>query len=158
MAITDRGRRVLNMRSLTAIEELFGSMAKPEQFGHPDHCCECAEHNETLLSHTPATISFKELGNPGWDPICYIDSIDAFKYYLPALTRLACIDGDEYYLDQFLFHLNRERIDRLAPQEREAVADFLEELTDRMPQVIEENLDSDAILDRIAWLRDWNHG
>jgi len=67
-------------------------------------CCECQEHNETLASHDPDSITLKELGNPGWDPMCFA-SDQAFAYYVPAMVRLAF--EDPYYMEQLVFHLTR---------------------------------------------------
>ena len=105
------------------------------------------------MSHTADTISLNELGNPGWDPICFVSSIDGFRYYLPAFARLSCGKGDDYYLGQFLFHLNSGRISELSQAERTAVADFLEELADCISEEIDQNLDADDMLDRITRLR-----
>lgn len=66
-------------------------------------CCECEEHDRTLASHDVDSISSEELGNPGWDPICFA-SDEAFLYYMPAMLRVAFEDVD--YIDQLLFHLN----------------------------------------------------
>ena len=141
------------MKSLPQIESLFASAPRPHRFVDSDHCSECAEHDETLQAHTPHTISLEELGNPGWDPVCFIESIDGFRYYMPAFVRLACGKGDEYYLSQFLFHLNQERIHALSHSEREAIAVFLEELADQIPSEIEQNRDADSLLNRIVQLR-----
>ena len=141
------------MQTLSSIQTFYREFPKPEKFGNPEHCAECAEHNETLKAHTPESISLAELGNPGWDPICYVDTADQFRYYLPALARLACGQGDDYYLGQFLFHLNEARIQNLDEVERELVADFLEELTSAIPEEIEGNLDTDELLERLIQLR-----
>ena len=141
------------MTSQAEIQRVFATTPKPRTFVNPNHCCECAEHNETLSTHTADTISLAELGNPGWDPICFIESIEGFKYYIPAMTRLACGVGDNYYLDQFLFHLNNERVGLLSTQERCVLAGFLESLIELMPDEIERNLDTDVVLERILCLR-----
>lgn len=80
----------------------FGS-DRPSVFVDPNHCSECSEHNGTLLAHTPESISLAELGNPGWDPICFVEE-RGFKYYFPAMVRLALDSGDDY-VSQFLFHV-----------------------------------------------------
>ena len=141
------------MKTLAAIQSFYGGRAKPETFGNPDHCAECAEHDRTLRAHDVETISLAELGNPGWDPICYLLDIDQFRYYLPALARLSCGRGDDYYLSQFLFHLNEDRLQALAAEERQLLADFLEALIEQMPEEIERNLDADAALSTLASLR-----
>src|SRR5262249_49177662 len=60
---------------------------KPEHFTKYRHCCECAEHDETLLAYDVNTIGVEQLGNPGWDPLCFATS-EGFLYYLPALMRI----------------------------------------------------------------------
>ena len=142
------------MDSLIRVNEAFSQAAKPERFlENPDHCSECEEHEQTLADHTVDSISLAELGNPGWDPICFLQNIDGFRYYLPAMARLACGVGDEYYLDQLLFHLNSERIQQLNHTERSALAHFLEALTQTMPDEIDANLDADPLLEKITFLR-----
>ena len=139
------------MKELAKIQEVFRSN-KPTLFVDPNHCSECEEHNQVLLDHTIDTISLSELGNPGWDPICFVDR-QGFKYYLPALARLSLGTGDQYYLGQFLFHLNPDRIREFTRPEASAVADFLEALVESIPEEIDCNLDSDGVLACIENLR-----
>jgi hypothetical protein len=141
------------MDTLLRIQSHYQAVPRPTSFGNPSHCSECAEHNETLMAHTPETISFRELGNPGWDPICYLVNIDQFRYYLPALARLSRGKGDDYYLSQFLFHLNESRVQELEKDECDLLADFLEDLVVAMPEEIEDNLDADELLGRVVCLR-----
>lgn len=80
-------------------------MDKPEHFTNHEHCCECEEHDQTLIRSSIDEIGLEELGNPGWDPICFASS-EGKKYYMPSFIRLSLdtID-DEFYFAQFLFHL-----------------------------------------------------
>ncbi|MGB3403279.1 MAG: hypothetical protein WBA77_11365 [Microcoleaceae cyanobacterium] len=94
----------------------------------------------------------EQLGYPGWDPICFINTNEGFQYYLPALARLCLKTGEEYYLSQFLFHLNPERIHSLSLTQRQLLADFLERLIDWMPDEIDRHFDTDEILDKIITL------
>jgi hypothetical protein len=112
---------------LAAVQRAFANVPRPEHFTNYRHCCECAEHDATLRGATPDTIGLAELGNAGWDPICYV-SVEGFQYYLPALARLALGRGRDYYLDQFLFHLRwpPERIAGLTAEQRAAVRRLLE--------------------------------
>ena len=114
---------------LRAIERAFADVVRPEHFTNYEHCDECFEHDETLRGSTPATIGLAELGNGGWDPICYI-SVQGFHYYFPALARLALGQDQDWYLDQFLFHLQwpPERISDMTSAQRAAVRPFLEHL------------------------------
>lgn len=81
---------------------------KPEHFTNVEHCEECSEHDETLLRSSIDTIGLEELGNPGWDPICF-SSPEGIKYYMPAFVRLSLETiENEFYLGQFLFHLESD--------------------------------------------------
>ena len=90
------------------VREAFPDVECPPHFTDFRHCEECAEHDQTLQSFDPDSIGLDQLGNPGWDPMCFV-SPDAFLYYFPALVRLTIHDdGDDSYLDQFLFHVTYE--------------------------------------------------
>jgi hypothetical protein len=52
-------------------KQLF-QMPKPEHFTTYRHCCECAEHDATLLAYDVNAIGVEQLGNPGWDPLCFV--------------------------------------------------------------------------------------
>jgi hypothetical protein len=85
-------------------------MPKPKHFTNYYHCCECAEHDDMLLAYDVASIDVQQLGNPGWDPLCFA-SVTGLLYYLPALVWLT-LDTihkpQERYLDQMLFYLMRD--------------------------------------------------
>jgi hypothetical protein len=67
-------------------------------------------------------------GHPGWDPICFV-SPAGYLYYFPALARLAFgRSGEDYYLTQFLFHLNEERVQAMSGEQRAVVLELLEHL------------------------------
>lgn len=107
-------------------------MPKPEHFTNYHHCCECAEHDETLLAYDVDSISLQQLGNPGWDPLCFA-SVQGFLYYMPALIRLTLETMDkpqERSLEQLLFHLMRDGKDHdlvraCSREQRAFVAEFL---------------------------------
>lgn len=88
------------------VARAFADVPRPEQFTPREHCEECAEHDETLRRFDPDTIGLTELGNPGNDPMCYVTP-EAFRYYFPALVRLALDSGSgpDSYLGPFLFHV-----------------------------------------------------
>ena len=89
--------------------QLF-NIPKPAHFTNYRHCCECAEHDTTLLAYDVNSISLEQLRNPGWDPLCLV-SLEGFLYYLPALIRITLdtmAKPHERYLDQLLFHLMRD--------------------------------------------------
>jgi hypothetical protein len=79
----------------------------PPHFCGYRHCCECAEHNEILSAFDVDSIGLRQLGNPGWDPLCF-SSAEGLIYYMPALIRLTLDTIDKpgtVYLDLMLFHL-----------------------------------------------------
>jgi len=81
---------------------------KPEHFTNYRHCCECAEHDEELLRRDVDTIGLEDLGNPGWDPLCF-SSMAGLKYYLPAMVRLTLETMDTVqYVASMLFHLVKD--------------------------------------------------
>lgn len=125
------------------IERVFSYNAAPENYTNHAHCAECAEHDETLRSYTPKSISLEQLGNPAWDPICFVLA-PAFKYYFPALVRLA-LDSEETdcYLEQFLFHLTYQGQEsrffkHFSKAEREATLSVLRYIELNMGELIEQ--------------------
>jgi hypothetical protein len=111
--------------AIERVRKAFGMVPRPEEFIRGTcRCEECLEHNATLAAHTPDTISNNELGNPGWDPMCFAND-QAFVYYLPAMTRLA-FQEEGYFTGQFLFHLNHG--DRLSAINADQAASLLDAL------------------------------
>ena len=119
---------------------------KPTHFGNYQHCSECAEHDVTLSTVDVDSIGLKELGNPGWDPLCF-SSAEGLMYYMPALIRLTLdtIDNPhERYIAQMLFHLIKDGpgntlVSACNNSQREFVADFLQYLVDNHSSQIEED-------------------
>jgi len=92
---------------LCEINRVFGSIPKPEHFTNYLHCEECAEHDELLRSRDCSTLRIDDVGNPGWDPLCFT-SPEGIGYFMPALAKLALdtpSDTYSWYGDQLLFHL-----------------------------------------------------
>ena len=108
-------------------------MPKPAHFTTYHHCCECAEHDATLLAYDIDSIGIQQLGNPGWDPLCFA-SVAGLLYYMPALIRLTLETMDkpqERYVEQLLFHLIRDGKDHdlvraCSPEQHACIAAFLE--------------------------------
>jgi len=119
------------------------STPKPEHFTNYRHCCECAEHDQTLLASDIDSIGLEQLGNPGWDPLCFC-SPEGLIYYMPALIRLTVdtIDNPrESYLDQLLFHLIKDGPENSLvvacnKEQRRFIAEFLEYLMNEHPVAI----------------------
>ena len=120
------------------------AVKKPRHFTDYEHCPECADHDETLRNCSIDQIGMQELGNPGWDPMCFC-SAEGIEYYYPALVRLSletATNGD-FYFDQLLFHLEyggkENRFFRhCSAAQKEFVADFIEHMIATWPDEIEE--------------------
>lgn len=117
--------------------KLVFNFPKPLHFTNYQHCCECAEHDQTLLSYDRDSIGLAQLGSAAWDPLCF-SSPEGLMYYMPALIRLT-LDGidkpEESYLDQLLFHLiydgkDNRLVSVCSVEQRKFVSDFLEYLID----------------------------
>ena len=129
---------------LRTIRELCDT-TRPEHFANPNHCCECAEHDELLCSRDLDTLTVDDVGNPGWDPICMVTA-HAFFYYFPALARLALeppSSGHGWYFEQLLFHLTYEgsaNRRRLAAdlRHKQAVLMLLEYVRDTRASLVDE--------------------
>jgi hypothetical protein len=138
-------REVLNL-----IERVFGGALRPEHFADYTHCCECAEHDELLRSRDVTSLSFDDVGNPGWDPMCFI-SAEGFRYYFPALARLALNEhGSNWYVDQLLFHLGYSGTENrhllfFSQSERDAVLALLQHLSLSRAEELQEYLCNDEL-------------
>jgi hypothetical protein len=76
-------------------------MPKPVHFTNYRHGCQCAEHDAVLTASDVNAIGLQQLGNPGWDPLCFT-SAEGLLYYMPALIRLTLetmATPQERYLD-----------------------------------------------------------
>ena len=118
---------------------------RPAHFTDYRHCCECAEHDQTLLAHDRDSIGLEQLGHPSWDPLCF-SSVEGLLYYMPAMVRLTWETMDsprESYLDQMLFHLildgdGNRLVNACSREQRRFVAAFLEHLVNEYSARIEE--------------------
>ena len=122
------------------------AVERPPHFTDFEHCSECAEHDQTLLGSTIDTIGLSELGNPGWDPMCFC-SAEGIEYYFPALVRLSLdtASSADFYFEQLLFHLEyggaeNRSLEHCSDSQREFVARFIEHMISTYPDEIEENM------------------
>ena len=122
---------------LQTVQPAFAKCRRPEHFTDYSHCEECAEHDDVLRSRDIHTLPIEDVGNPGWDPICFTTP-EGFAYYLPALARLTFAEPFEphgWYGVQLLFHLchdgrQNRRLLACTPDQRSAVAAFLRHLVE----------------------------
>lgn len=101
MALPQKDRELLEQ-----LRRAFEGCPRPEHFAGFEHCEECAEHDRTLLSRTPETLAIEDVGNPGWEPICFT-SPAGFAYFLPGLARLVFEEPPDrygWYGSQLLWH------------------------------------------------------
>ncbi len=111
-------------RILAEIAESF-RVSRPDWFCNAGHCCECAEHEAELQAETVETLRREVLGDGAWDPVAFIANPDGFKYFMPALARLAYGTGQDYVLTSFLQHLREDRIETFTDRQRAAVERLL---------------------------------
>jgi hypothetical protein len=131
---------------LVEIRQAF-AVPRPERFTDRDHCCECAEHDDLLAARDLDTLKIEDVGNPGWDPICFATD-EAFMYLVPALARLALAapaDRHGWYFEQFLFHLaldggSNRRLRAATPEQRSAILRFLRHVQSTRPMLIGQHL------------------
>ena len=135
--------------------QVFGRVSRPEHFTDYTHCCECAEHDDTLRAHTPDTITREALGHAGWDPMTFATDT-AFRYYLPALIRMALTrQGNDYYIDQFLSQVIRDgprnsRWLACTRDERAVVLEALHTLLEERAEEVDNWLDADRLMQAIG--------
>ena len=117
------------------------------------------QDDATFRAHTPETIGLEELGNQGWDPVCFA-TVEGFLYYMPAFARLVlegCEEGrtsqglpyNLWYLPQFLFHLREERIAAFDEPQRQTVLALLRHVLEEMPDDVEEWAEANRLLELI---------
>ncbi|HEX7887862.1 MAG TPA: hypothetical protein VF522_00765 [Ramlibacter sp.] len=149
-----------DLAALAALRRAFATCKRPAHFTNYEHCEECAEHDQTLLSRTPDTLTFDDVGNPGWEPICFV-SPEGFAYFLPGLARLVFEDAPQvcsWYGSQFFWHLildgpGNVRFQFCSPEQRKAVAEFVAYLIESRPEQIEAEFASD---DAVRAHQIWN--
>lgn len=149
-------RPVQDIGLLSRIDAAFGTAPRPEHFTNYQHCEECAEHDRLLRTRDRQTLSLADVGNPGWDPLCFITP-EGLAYYFPTLARLALAEPDAlygWYADQFLFHLywgyrDNAFLQFCTPEQRATVAALLAWLIEQRAALI----DADGSVDE--WLRCW---
>jgi hypothetical protein len=143
---------------LEGIPRVFSSCPRPDHFTNYNHCHECREHNEVLRSRDLDTLCIVDVGNIGWDPICFI-SPEGFAYYLPALARLALAEPAEphdWYGSQLLFHLDSSALDNerrriCSPDQRRAVVALLNHILETRSELVDDYLAAGNLLDAITF-------
>ncbi len=143
---------------LAAIQQAFAKRPRPDHFTNYMHCDECAEHDETLRARDLQTLGIEDVGNPGWDPICFV-APEGFAYYFPALARLTLAPPAAphgWYGNQLLFHLcydgpGNKRMLACTPQERRSVVMLLQHIVDTRAELLDSNQCSDELFHAIDY-------
>ncbi len=140
------------MKAYENLLKAFSSRKRPDIFIDGDHCDECAEHDATLRSRNNDTISFDDVGNISYTPISFM-TVEGFLYYLPGLARLASDTDENYFLMNFLIHLDDEdRRNAMTAAEKIALASYLSDLKKGAFECIEYNFDHEDLDELISWL------
>ena len=145
---------------LGIIDAAFSSVERPAHFHEDLSDPEAAEHDGLLRSRDRESLSYADVGNAGWDPIC--DALPSgVAYFFPKLVRLALetpANPFDWYAGQLLFHLSYES-DRNAfyrycnPVQRAAVADFLAHILQTRTALLQESESSHEFLSCLALWR-----
>lgn len=109
---------------LERVASHFARYERPTDFISRYHCDECAEHFLTLLHVQVADLTWAHVGDGAWDPSCML-APDAFKYYFPALARIADADR-EGWLDMLIARLPLHYTTTFTREDWLVVQDLLE--------------------------------
>jgi hypothetical protein len=128
---------------LELVRKAFSNCPKPEHFTNYEHCDECQDHDDVLRSRDIETLAIKDVGNSGWDPLCYT-SPQGFAYFFPALARLVLSEPAEpfgWYGPQFFFHLTHDgQFSRFHPhfsrEQKEAVVALLRHISETRQNLV----------------------
>lgn len=139
---------------LTAVDRAFGAVPRPSiMVRNPNHCDECADHEAAMQGVTPQTVTLNEIGNMGWDPVCYLTDA-SYRYFMPGFARLVLhTDDDCDYLDQFIFHLESRLSDDLfTGEQRTAIIGVIDYLKETLPEEL--LLQPPSYIDSLERIRD----
>jgi hypothetical protein len=133
------------------VRQRFSGCTKPGRFMIHTDCMECDDHDALLRSRDVDTLTLRDVGNVGWDPICYI-SPKGFAYFFPALARIALTPSThvhDWYGPLFLLHLTNEGqfsrfFSHFSPLQRETVVLLLRHIGEtRQCEIDTENCSAD---------------
>lgn len=141
---------------LQRVQHAFAGCRRPEHFTDFTHCEECAEHDELLRSRDIHTLRIEDVGNPGWNPICFI-SPEGFVYYLPALARLSLAEPDYahgWYGGQLLWHLCYDGHQNklwlaCTPEQRLSVVELLRHIGETRASLVDSELHTDDLFQAV---------
>jgi hypothetical protein len=142
---------------LGLIDAAFCGVGRPTQFHADLSDPEAADHDALLRSRNRQTLSFADVGNAGWDPMC--DALpDAIAYFFPKLVRLALVipaNPFDWYAAQLLFHLSYKIHENAFyrycnPQQKAAVAAFLAHIIETRAALLQEHACADEFQSALA--------
>ncbi len=101
----------------------FARYERPADYIDAAHCDECAEHYEQLLHVPVGALTKEDVGDGGWDPTAVLTT-EGFRYYFPALARIATADRD--WIESVAPRLSLWYVDCFDTADRELVRRLLE--------------------------------
>jgi hypothetical protein len=110
-------------RLLEEVRVHFAQYPRPDGYINAGHCCECAEHYAELLDVPVDALAKEHVGDGAWDPTCFLTP-EGFRYYFPALARIAEADRD--WLEILTPRLSLWYVDAFTPDDRAFVRRLLE--------------------------------
>jgi hypothetical protein len=108
---------------LHVVDQHFARYERPNEYIDATHCCECAEHYEELRDVTVGQLTKEHVGDGAWDPTCFLTT-EGFRYYFPALVRIASADRD--WIEMLAPRLVRHYADCFSTEDRRLVRLLLE--------------------------------
>ncbi len=143
------------------IKKVFVDIPRPDHFTNYVHCEECQEHDDLLRSKDADSLSFADIGDPGWTPVPFMTA-EALRYYFPALVRIALdskrTGSPDNYIGSFLFTLGYNDFNKFTlfnHEERKAVLTLLIHLKGSLSERYGFDQDESAELDPLIekWTR-----
>ena len=127
---------------LQILQSQFGSVPRPEKFTCEDGDYECMDHDTTLHSWRPETLTLEDVNNLCYDP--WTECLPQGKaYFLPAMARLALEQArpcDDWYAGWLGHRLgfNSDLFDFCSISQRGAILEFLDHLLSTRSEIAEE--------------------
>lgn len=128
---------------LLLFQSQFGSTPRPDKFTCEDGDPECMDHDATLHSWTPESLTLEDVTHIGYDP--WSECLPQGKaYFLPVMVRLAleqpAPDIDEWYAGWLGHRLgyDADLFNFCNPGQRNAMLGFLDHLLATRKEIAED--------------------
>jgi hypothetical protein len=150
--------QMTGMLSSKELYDLFSAFSKPAHSTNFEHCPECAEYDELLMSVAREDLTIEQIGTVCWGPVAFLTP-DAMAYYLPRLMELALAgvpnkDREPFFvqfLNQIGLHDPTEpQFSRLELHHKALVFRCIDQLGSKYRKEIEEECCEDWLIDALA--------